>query len=303
MWSASHLRPVLLLFNGPLLMLWFVLGVTTASAQAPTPKPYPDPWSPPMISGAPLNLHPPSIREGPLAMEDWSRLVYQSYRDGNWEIYIGNGAGESVANLTRHPATDARPQLNRGATLVVFDSDRDGNQNLFRMSATGGDTQRLTDDPGADYSASWSPDSTRIAFVSNRSGNNDIFSMNADGSGVTQLTYAAASDSSPTWAPDGSTIAWRRVNPGASVGEIWLMNADGSNQRLLRGDLKYMGQLIWMPQGGQLVTDADVDLDFWNEIIRVNVSGGYSVVYDAGERFVDVWTGSVSPDGQWVVFS
>ncbi len=60
-------------------------------------------------------------------MADWSRMAYESYRDGNWEIYLAHGDGAAEVRLTTHPAMDIQPRLNRGADRITFASDRDGN--------------------------------------------------------------------------------------------------------------------------------------------------------------------------------
>ena len=49
--------------------------------------------------------------------------------------------------------------------------------------------------------------------------------MNADGTGTTRLTSTKENDTHPTWSPDGSQIAFARD------GDIYVMNADGSNAR------------------------------------------------------------------------
>jgi len=55
--------------------------------------------------------------------------------------------------------------------------------------------------------------------------------MNADGSDVQRLTFNPAADVEPAWSPDGSRIAWRSERDGNA--EIYVMNADGSNQTRL----------------------------------------------------------------------
>ena len=44
----------------------------------------------------------------------WSKIVFQSYRDGNWEIYSADGDGANQTRLTADPGIDTMPRLNRG---------------------------------------------------------------------------------------------------------------------------------------------------------------------------------------------
>ena len=81
-----------------------------------------------------------------------------------------------------------------------------------------------------------SPDGTRIAYVSKRSGNYDIYVIGADLSGLRQLTSDAARDDEPAWSPDGRRIAFRSFRASAQ-GDIWVMDADGSNAVNLTPDV------------------------------------------------------------------
>ena len=56
----------------------------------------------------------------------WSKLVFQSYRDNDWEIYRANGDGAGQVRLTNNDGIDKDARLNRGATRVVFASTRSG---------------------------------------------------------------------------------------------------------------------------------------------------------------------------------
>jgi TolB protein len=93
-----------------------------------------------------------------------------------------------------------------------------------------------------------SPDSKRFVFTSLKGGDLDIYTMNVDGSDVRQLTHQLGYDGGPWWSPDGKKIAYRAYHPTDPAElkdyqdllkqnivrpnkmELWVMNADGSDQ-------------------------------------------------------------------------
>jgi Tol biopolymer transport system component len=78
-----------------------------------------------------------------------------------------------------------------------------------------------------------SPDGGKIAFVSGANGGGtDIFRVNSDGTGLLQLTNTKRSWE-PDWSPDGKQIVFSQQNVETTTSEIWVMNADGTEQRRL----------------------------------------------------------------------
>ena len=105
----------------------------------------------------------------------------------------------------------------------------------------------------SDLAPSWSPNATKIAFSSARDGNHDIYVMNADGSNRTRLTDNSAIDLNPSWSPDGSMIAFSSDRDGKMgrwtvPNEIYVMNADGSNQTRLTNNPADDTEPSWSPR-------------------------------------------------------
>ena len=101
----------------------------------------------------------------------------------------------------------------------------------------------------------WSPDGTRIVYAhtwSAADGEDGIWVVAADGS--SEPTHLVARGSAPDWSPDGTTIAY------GDAGDLWLMDADGSNPRKLSATGQHEELSAWFetghswsPDGSQIV--------------------------------------------------
>jgi Tol biopolymer transport system component len=228
-----------------------------------------------------------TAKEVPAATEsagqpDWrqSKIVFDSARDGDQEIYVMNPDGSNQQRLTNNKADDRHPSWSPDGKRIAFASTRDGNTAIFAMDPDGSNVTRLTKsaDEHQAWGPDWSPDGKRILFQSPRDGNvEDIFVMDADGSNVQRLTNTPGSgkfSSDQAWSPDGNWIAFDSNRDGNE--EIYLMSSDGSNLKRLTDTPGTPGKQRsykpqWSPDGKRFAfgSTRDRSSDNWVEIVEI----------------------------------
>jgi len=204
-------------------------------------------------------------------------LAFETYRDGNGEIYLLDTDTQVHTNLTRHPAEDRAPVWRPDGGAIAFESHRDGNWELYLLDLMDGTVHRLTDDLAYDGAPSWSPDGTQIAFESYRDGNLDIYVLATGDGAVRRLTTDAGGDYGPQWSPDGHWIAFTSWRDGNK--EIYLVPAAGGEFRNLTQNPADDEQPAWTGDGTALafVSWRDTDSQTGNrnaEVYQIDVATG-----------------------------
>ena len=197
-----------------------------------------------------------------------NKLVFVSFRDANTEMYTMNADGSSQTNITNDGTAveglvgqDCTFDVSPDGAKILYSTDRDGPASLYEiysMNIDGSSSTRLTNSNASAVNLfpMWNHSGTKIAYSSNNhdvggGGNgHQIYSMDADGSNQTQLTSTGGNVfvtgslfGGFRWSPDDSQIAFssnRNGNP-----QIFLMNADGSNETMLVTDFSFAAR--WQP--------------------------------------------------------
>lgn len=188
------------------------------------------------------------------------RLVFETNRDGNYEIYSMEPDGSLPLRLTSNAVFDRQPVWSPDGTKVAFASNRSGRFEIWIANADGTSPARRTVTTTQDIHPAWSPDGSRIAFARSNpvTGTYDIWIVNAgDGSGLVRLTPDdRASESQPVWSPDGTKIAFVTDRDGNL--EIYAMEADGSwPVNLTASPSSNESSPDWSPDGFEIAFESD----------------------------------------------
>lgn len=99
----------------------------------------------------------------------------------------------------------------------------------------------------------------RIAFIQGP----DIYTINADGRDLRQLTNLGPDTSAfwQSWSPDGKQIVFNEYTSPDFLGQLWLMDADGSNQRPLLADTDFSDERPSFSADGSSVVFSRCRLD------------------------------------------
>ncbi len=221
-----------------------------ANAVTPTPPPTatPLPLLLEITPGPPPTPTPTSPTQLPAGLI--GKILFRSDRDGQPRLYALDPVNSRILLVTQEwPARLAQAREVRNPAGNLLAQVQEDNRRLPQIHIYDlqfGNVRQLTTTSGWSYDPAWSPAGDRIAFVSNEAGNDEIYTINADGSDQRRLTVNTWEwDKHPTWSPDGRQIVFYS-NRDTGRRQLWIMDADGRNQRPLLVSVYNDWDPIWV---------------------------------------------------------
>lgn len=136
----------------------------------------------------------------------------------------------------------------------------EGFTHVFMVDAEGGTPRQLTSGDYNHAAPEWMPDSTTILFSATRKPDaeyvrfgSEIYALNTRTNQIKPLTDRDGTDNEPTVSPDGRQIAYvgfDRNNDTYNVTKLYVMNADGTNKKVLTENFdRSPTALMWREDG------------------------------------------------------
>ena len=208
---------------------------------------------------------------------DGSVMSPQWSADGEWIVFGAGGYfgarstrpgrvmvvrpdGSDARAVTEGPLNAGFPSFSPDGGEVVYRVWGDTAEGLRIVDLADGTVRTLT--TGYDNFPAWSPRGDLIVFSRLADGDFDIFTIRPDGTDLRQLTTTPGGDSHPAWSPDGAHILFSSSRHGFKdeapmhdipqpYGELFIMRADGSEQRALTDNRWEEGTPAWVPSAGK----------------------------------------------------
>jgi TolB protein len=183
--------------------------------------------------------------------------------------------GSEEVNLTDDTAWDSDPCWFPSGDRIAYVSDRttdgSGQVDVYALQVgSSGDTQpvRITDTPSDEAEPVVSPDGKQIAFVlpDPFHGGGDIYVMRSEPQSPTnlpkRLTFFGtrevfAQAYAPDWSPDGKQIAFAGAVTGEGNGDIYVMNADRTDQTRITSNPAQDSYPAFSPNGKYIASSSD----------------------------------------------
>ena len=203
-------------------------------------------------------------------------------RDGHWltfgaggffldrsrqpaEIMIMKADGSDVHAVTSGPGNAGFPSWSPDGTEIVYRywTENERGEGLRIVDVATGKSRVLTTE--YDTLPFWSPKGDVIMFTRYAPDDRfsydefDLYTIRPGGADLTRLTDAEGNDAHSLWSPDGNFILFSSsrfgykdesplvINQPQPYAELFIMNADGSNQRPLTDNQYEEGTPAWLP--------------------------------------------------------
>ncbi|MGI8565083.1 MAG: DPP IV N-terminal domain-containing protein, partial [Pyrinomonadaceae bacterium] len=222
--------------------------------------------------------------------------------------YYHNVVGVSVEDGSEKPLTSQRwgsvaqvAWQADGSGLVMIAMAGGGGREatpaqLWQLSYPGGEARRITNDLNRYRDVSLTADASALVTVQTNRISNIWVAPKGDEGRARQITSGTLDGSSGlTWTPDSRIVY---ASDASGKQDIWIMNADGSNQRQLTHDGVSKAWPAVSTDGRSIIFTSTRSgrTNIW----RMDADGGNPKQLTDGN--INVY-GHPSPDGRWVVYT
>src|ERR1700704_4233887 len=189
----------------------------------------------------------------PSPSPDGKKLVFISVISGKEQLFTMDADGKNIVQLTRDDADHEDPAWSPDGKKIAFVLITKERTSIAGMNADGSNVDLLTPKEHNPIHPNWSADSRQVIYCTNddlappKKNEAQINVVDLATKKITTLITGGI-NTYGSWSPDMKKIAFRKIT-GDGNSEVFLANADGSNQRNLTNNPFFDGWPAWSPDG------------------------------------------------------
>jgi Tol biopolymer transport system component/DNA-binding winged helix-turn-helix (wHTH) protein len=228
------------------------------------------------------------------------KITFNSDRSGFSEIWICDSNGENPVQLTYLKKNSFNPRWSPDGMRIAFESNPEEDSEIYVMDTDAGNPLRMTHEKSPDQAPSWSKDGRWIYFSSNRSGIFQVWKMPSQGGKAIQVTKGGGFYAMESF--DGKMVYY--IKPGRAhytVGQIWKVPCDGGEETLVLDREVLFGNVVLRQEGLYFANRGNAS-KYTIEFFSFK-TGNVALIYDDEIHGGNHAGLSISPDGQWLLYS
>lgn len=187
---------------------------------------------------------------------DGNKIVFESNRDGSWQVYLMDRNGYNQERLTTQNGNNRRPSWHPGGEMILFESDRNGKVELYTIDLKNLEVHQLSGiNKGEPIFANYSPDGSKIAVSIKESENkSNIVLMDSVGKIIKKLTNTNLRSYYPRWSNDGQEIVYfSRKETDNQDDEIYRLKIETGEEKRLTNWPKHNFCPSWSNDNSMIV--------------------------------------------------
>ncbi|MGD1961152.1 MAG: hypothetical protein ACFB2Y_20015 [Fulvivirga sp.] len=187
---------------------------------------------------------------------DGQRILFESDRSGNWDIFIMELYNKNIIQLTTEENDQRRPSWHPNGDRVLFESILDDETRLLELDLSSKESKAidLSKLSGQPVFASYSPDGASIALSEKFSDNHaEIVVINISGDIVYRYKNGGYRSFYPKWSPSGDELVFfSRHETDNANDEIYILDLDGHSVKRLTNRPYHNFCPAWSPDGSKI---------------------------------------------------
>jgi TolB protein len=192
----------------------------------------------------------------PAPSPDGKKLVFISMLSGKEQLFTMDADGKNIMQLTRDDADPEDPAWSPDGKKIAFVMITKERTSIAVMNADGSNVDVLTPKEHNTIHPNWSADSKQVMYCTN----DDVAPPKKNEAQINVVDLAMKKitpviiggiNTYGSWSPDMKQIAFRKII-GEENSEVFVANADGSNERNLTNNPFFDGWPAWSPDGKKI---------------------------------------------------